>query len=196
MQLSKKIILASTSAPRRAVMEQLGVPFTILRPSMDESPLRDELPIDMVRRLSIGKAQSIASSITDPACVIGSDQVAICDGQVFGKPHNAENAARQLEQVSGKKIVFYTGLALIDVPSGRIQADIVPCTVHFRNLSRSMIDNYIRLEQPFQCAGSFKSERLGVALIDKLECDDPNSLIGLPLIHLVRMLENENVRLI
>lgn len=196
MSHAKKVVLASTSAPRRILMERLGIPFETARPEMDETPLPGESAVDLVLRLAVGKAQSIVAHWQEPACIIGSDQVAVCDGEILGKPLDHPNAVRQLRRLSGKTIVFYTGLALVDVGSGRVQVDQIPCSVTFRQLSDAMIENYLRLEAPYQCAGSFKSERLGVALMDKLEGNDPNSLIGLPLIRLVRMLENEGIRLI
>lgn len=196
MSLAKKIVLASTSTPRRILMERLGIPFDTKEPRADETPLPGESAIDLVVRLAAEKAKSIRSDYSEPACIIGSDQVAVCEGEILGKPLEYARAFQQLKQLSGKEITFYTGLALVDVESGRVQSEQIPSYVKFRELSDSMIENYLRLESPFQCAGSFKSERLGVALIDQLGGEDPNALIGLPLIRLIRMLENEEVRII
>ncbi len=143
-----------------------------------------------MERLSLAKAQTVAAHFKQ-GLVIGSDQVAVIDNEILGKPGNYDNAVAQLERAAGKTVTFLTGLALVNAQSGSIQAEVVPFKVVFRELSREQIDNYLKAEQPYNCAGSFKSEGLGIALFERLEGDDPNTLIGLPLIRLIRMLEKE-----
>ena len=184
------LILASTSPFRRAVLEKLGIPFETASPDVDETPLPGESPAALVERLAIAKAQAIASK-RDRGLVIGSDQVAVIDGDILGKPGSHEQAVAQLQRASGKRVTFLTGLALVNAASGHVQSEVVPFHVHFRSLAESMIENYLQREQPYNCAGSFKSEALGIVLFERLEGDDPNTLIGLPLIRLVRMLEVE-----
>ena len=190
-----KLVLASTSPFRRAILEKLDVDFETLAPDVDESILIDEIPEQLVARLSEAKAKAVAKQV-DHALVIGSDQVAVVDGQILGKPGNHDTAVKQLRRVSGKRISFLTGLCVFNTESKRIQLDVVPFNVIFRKLSDSQIENYLQKEQPYNCAGSFKSEGLGIALFDRLEGDDPNTLIGLPLIRLIRMLESEGFPII
>lgn len=190
-----KLVLASTSPFRRAILEKLGVDFETMAPDVDESILIDEIPEQLVARLSEAKAKAVAEQL-DHALVIGSDQVAVVDGQILGKPGNHDAAVKQLRRVSGKRISFLTGLCVLNTESKRIQLDVVPFNVIFRNLTDSQIENYLQKEQPYNCAGSFKSEGLGIALFDRLEGDDPNTLIGLPLIRLIRMLESEGFPII
>ncbi|MFT6033761.1 MAG: septum formation protein [Arenicella sp.] len=166
------------------------LPFDTANPNIDESPLENETPIELVERLAIAKAKEIAKSNPD-ALIIGSDQVALHGSEIVGKPHTHERAVEQLRTASGKKIELFTGLALINSETGYIQSEVVPFTVHFKQLSESTIERYLRKEQPYNCAGSVRSEGLGVALFEKFEGDDPNALIGLPLIRLVTMLENQ-----
>jgi len=187
----RPLILASSSRYRRALLERLGVPFTTATPDIDETAHPGEAPETLVRRLAIAKAQRIAQQHPD-ALVIGSDQVAVYDGEMVGKPGYHEAAVRQLRRISGKTAVLYTGLAVIDARSGRTQAGVVPFGVAFRPLTDQQIESYLRKEQPYDCAGSVKSEGLGVALLERFEGDDPSALIGLPLIRLVRMLEAES----
>ena len=189
------LILASSSPYRRELLNRLSVPFTCESPDIDENPRPGESPQDLVLRLSIAKAQAIATQHAN-ALVIGSDQVAVHDGSIVGKPRDHEHAVQQLRQASGKAITLYTGLALINADSGAVQSEVVPFTVRFRNLSTEQIETYLRKEQPYNCAGSVKSEGLGIALLERFEGDDPNTLIGLPLIRLVRMLEREGMTLI
>lgn len=193
--MNKKIVLASTSPYRKALLEKLHLEFTTAKPETDETPLVGESAIELVERLAIAKAQAIASK-TPGALVIGSDQVCMNGSQILGKPGNHENALAQLKAASGKKVTFYTGLALINSDTGEISSLVEPYTVHFRVLTESMIENYIRLEQPLDCAGSFKSEGLGISLFSRLEGRDPNSLIGLPLISLIEMLAEQGVNVI
>lgn len=193
--MNKKIVLASTSPYRKALLEKLNLTFTTAKPETDETPLADESAIELVERLAIAKAQAIASK-TPGALVIGSDQVCFNGTQILGKPGTHDNAVAQLKAASGKKVTFYTGLALINSDTGEISSLVEPYTVHFRELTEQMIENYIRSEQPLDCAGSFKSEGLGISLFSRLEGRDPNSLIGLPLISLIEMLEKQGVNVI
>ena len=166
------------------------VPFTTANPDIDETPLANESPIELVERLAIEKAQEIAKTHPD-SLIVGSDQVAMHGPEIVGKPHTYERAVEQLNAASGKKIELFTGLALINSKTGKVQSEVVPFTVHFKELSDYVIDRYLRKEQPYNCAGSVKSEGLGVALFNRFEGEDPNALIGLPLIRLIAMLENE-----
>ena len=190
-----QLILASTSPFRKSVLEKLGLPFDCHAPEVDEAPQPHETPAQLVERLSIAKAQAVAAHLQQ-GLVIGSDQVAVIDDEILGKPGNHENAVGQLERASGKTVTFLTGLALVNAESGAIQAEVVPFKVVFRQLTQSQIVNYLNAEQPYNCAGSFKSEGLGIALFERLEGDDPNTLIGLPLICLIRMLEKEGMTVI
>ena len=190
----QNIVLASTSAYRRMLLERLHLPFETARPEVDETPLPGELPPATANRLAIAKAQAVASGWTD-ALIIGSDQVAHMGAEVFGKPGTAERAIAQLRSMSGRTVVFHTALAVICTRSGRIQTDSVPTEVRFRTLSDAEIVRYVEKERPLDCAGSAKSEGLGITLLDALSGDDPTALIGLPLIALSRMLRAEGVEL-
>lgn len=189
------LILGSSSPFRKMLLERLMVPFSTCNPDIDESPLPDETPIQLVERLAIDKAQAIANQIASnsdtSSLIIGSDQVAMHGNTIVGKPHTYERAVDQLKAASGKKIELFTGLALINTKTASIQSAVIPFTVHFKSLSDYVIDRYLRKEEPYNCAGSVKSEGLGIALLERFEGDDPNALIGLPLIRLVAMLENE-----
>jgi len=189
------IILSSTSPFRKSILDKLQLPFSCAKPHTDESPLDNELPSNLVARLSLLKAQAVAKEHSN-ALIIGSDQVCVIDGQILGKPGNFDNAAQQLSQASGKKVVFLTGLCLLNAQTGESETIVEPFTVHFKKLSSAMIKNYLLAETPYNCAGSFKSEGLGVALFERLEGDDPNSLIGLPLIRLITLLKNQGVEVI
>lgn len=190
-----QIVLASTSPFRKSVLEKLGLAFDCHAPEVDETPQAGETPAQLVERLSIAKAQAVAAHYKQ-GFIIGSDQVAVIDDDILGKPGNHENAVAQLERASGKTVTFLTSLALVNAESGSIQAEVVPFKVVFRQLTRQQIVNYLNAEQPYNCAGSFKSEGLGIAMFERLEGDDPNTLIGLPLIRLIRMLEKEGVMVI
>lgn len=170
------------------------LPFEVAEPDIDESPRTNEAPVELVERLAVEKAQAVAKNYAD-ALVIGSDQVAMHGEQIVGKPHTHERALEQLRTASGKQINLYTGLALVNTTSGAVQSEVVPYTVHFKTLSDAVIEAYLRKEQPYNCAGSVRSEGLGIALLDRFEGDDPNTLIGLPLIRLIAMLENEGFTL-
>jgi len=188
----KKLVLGSTSPFRKEILAKLNLPFDCAKPNIDESPLDNESAIALVERLAIEKAKAVACEFPD-ALIIGSDQVAICDGEILGKPHNFENAVKQLEKFSNKTVAFYTGLCVYDSGLDFTTALIEPFLVHFKTLSRAEIENYLHAEQPYNCAGSFKSEGLGICLFEKLEGNDPNTLIGLPLIKLVELLKQHGL---
>ncbi|WP_337015583.1 Maf family protein [Leclercia sp. AS011] len=185
------LILASTSPYRRVLLEKLGVPFECAAPDVDESPQPGESPRHLVVRLAQEKAKSLAARFPDHL-IIGSDQVCVLDGMITGKPHTEENARQQLLKARGSIVTFYTGLALYNSSTGHLQTECEPFDVHFRHLSEQEIDDYVRKERPLNCAGSFKSEGLGIALFDRLDGRDPNTLVGLPLIALCQMLRREH----
>ena len=187
-----KLILASSSPFRRELLARLMVPFDVVAPEVDETARPGELPQALVERLAIAKAQAVAAKHPQ-ALIIGSDQVAVHAGEIVGKPLTHERAVAQLKIASGKTVTLYTGLALINSATGRVQSEVVPYRVLFRSLSDAQIENYLRKEQPYHCAGSVKSEGLGVALLERFEGEDPATLIGLPLIRLIRMLEHEGL---
>lgn len=191
-KIMQRLLLASTSTYRKMLLEKLHLPFTCDAPQVDETPLAGETAEAPVLRLATAKAQALAIAYPDHL-IIGSDQVCVIDGKITGKPHTEENACAQLRQASGQRVTFYTGLALYNSRSHHLQALCEPFHVHFRALSDAEISAYVRLEQPLNCAGSFKSEGLGIALFDKLEGRDPNGLIGLPLIALLEMLRAEGI---
>jgi len=190
-----KLILASSSPYRRALLARLKIPFEAISPDVDETPLPNETPEKLVERLSRAKAREVATDHRD-ALVIGSDQVAVYNGQIVGKPHGHDNAVAQLREASSRTVMLYTGLVLLNASTGKEQSEVVPYRVTFRKLTDELIESYLKKEQPYSCAGSVKSEGLGIALLEKFEGDDPNTLIGLPLIRLVRMLENEGIKII
>ncbi|MCU6326167.1 Maf-like protein [Enterobacter quasiroggenkampii] len=184
------LVLASTSPYRRMLLEKLGIPFECAAPEVDETPQPGESPRHLVTRLAKEKAQSLATRYPSHL-IIGSDQVCVLDGEITGKPHTEENACQQLLRARGTFVTFYTGLALYNSASGHLQTECEPFDVHFRHLSEQEIMDYVRRERPLNCAGSFKSEGLGIALFDKLDGRDPNTLVGLPLIALCQMLRRE-----
>ena len=186
-----KLILASTSPFRKTILDKLGIEFDTASPETDETALDNETPQQLVERLSIAKAKAIADEEVD-ALVIGSDQVSVINGEIIGKPHTHENAVKQLKKASGKSVTFFTGLCLYNSSTLEYQSEVIPFNVVFRDLTDIQIDNYLKKEEPYNCAGSFKSEALGIVLFEKLEGEDPNTLMGLPLIRLVKMLEKEN----
>ena len=185
-----KLVLGSTSPFRKALLERLHIDFECDSPDIDETALEDEAVEDMVVRLAIAKAQAISARHPD-SLIIGSDQSAVLNGEKLSKPGNFENAFKQLSRASGQKITFQTGLCLLNTSTGKIQSSCVPYTVVFKELTPKMIKNYLHKEEPYNCAGSFKSEALGIALFERFEGNDPNALIGLPLIELVNFLGNE-----
>jgi septum formation protein len=188
-------LLASTSPFRRELLARLQLPFQVVAPQADETPRQGEPPADLVARLAEFKAASVAAREAG-ALVIGSDQVAVLDTEILGKSGNHERAVAQLGRASGRTVSFFTGLCLLDSDSGRRQVEVALFRVRFRPLTLAQIENYLRREQPYQCAGSFKSEGLGIVLFERLEGEDPSSLIGLPLIRLIRMLEAEGIQVV
>lgn len=187
------LVLASSSPYRRELLNRLRQPFEWAAPSIDESRRPDESAEALVRRLAREKAQALAGRFASHL-IIGSDQVAVLDGQILGKPHDYQRAHAQLSAASGRSVSFLTGLALLDSRDGSCQVDCVPYTVHFRTLSAEQIERYLKAEEPYDCAGSFKAEGLGISLFRSTEGADVNSLIGLPLIRLVEMLDVAGVQ--
>lgn len=188
----RRLLLASSSLYRRELLSRLRLPFECAAPHLDERPLAGESPEQLVRRLALEKARALAREYRDHL-IIGSDQVAALGDRIMGKPHNFERAREQLSSCSGKKLDFLTGLALLDSRTGSTQVDCIRFSVHFRTLSQQQIDRYLLAEQPYDCAGSFKAEGLGISLFRAMEGEDNTSLIGLPLIRLVDMLNNAGI---
>lgn len=187
-----KLVLASTSPFRKALLDRLNLDYETDSPNIDETPYENEDIVAMVIRLAEEKARAVADHHPD-SLIIGSDQSAVLNGKVLTKPGGYDKAFQQLKNASGQKIVFQTGLALLNTATNHMQSACIPYTVVFKNLSDSQIDNYLKQEEPYNCAGSFKSEALGIALFERFEGEDPNALIGLPLIKLVEMLTNEGM---
>jgi MAF protein len=190
-----KIVLGSTSPFRKALLERLQINFVCDSPNIDETPLSNETVEEMVVRLAVAKASVLADKHKN-SLIIGSAQSAILNDKVLSKPGNFDNAFTQLTQASGQKITFQTGLCLLNTETGDIQSACIPYTVVFKTLPSEMITNYLHKEKPYNCAGSFKSEALGIALFERFEGDDPNALIGLPLIELVNFLNNEGISIL
>lgn len=182
-----QIILASTSPYRRALLNKLQIPFQCQAPDVEESPKPNEAASTMASRLAIAKATSVAA-LYQNALVIGSDQVACIDGEKLGKPGNHQTAKMQLKKASGKSVMFYTGLCVINSQNNLMHNIVEPFEVKFKKLSDAQIERYLRKEQPYDCAGSFKCEGLGIVLFEELNGRDPNSLVGLPLIGLCELL--------
>jgi septum formation protein len=193
--MNPPLILASSSPYRRELLARLQLAFSCVSPNVDETALDHELPQTTALRLAQVKAQKVAISQPD-ALIIGCDQVATLDNIQLGKPLTHENATRQLRMMRGREVIFHSALCLYNAVTRQMQAEVVPYAVTFRNLSDAQIENYLQKEQPYHCAGSAKSEGLGIAIIAKMAGDDPNALIGLPLISLVSMLQNEGVYVI
>jgi septum formation protein len=183
----RHLVLASTSRYRRMLLERLRLPFAVVAPDADETPREGEAPAATAFRLAEAKARSVAAAHPG-ALIIGSDQVADLEGQAVGKPGTHDAAMAQLRRLSGQTVVFHTGLALFDSRNGACQTAMVDVRSVFRHLSAAEIDAYLRREQPYDCAGSVRSESLGIALFERIESDDPTALIGLPLIRLTSML--------
>lgn len=192
---SQPIVLASTSIYRRELLARLQIPFQTAAPNVDETPLPGESARETSTRLAAEKARVVAAQHPD-ALIIGSDQVALLDTEQLGKPLNHDNAVRQLRAMRGRSVTFYTALALLNARTGRVQSEVAENRVQFREVSDEEIEAYLRKEQPYHCAGSAKSEGLGIILISRMEGDDPNALVGLPLILLINMLKNEDVALV
>lgn len=189
------LVLASTSPFRKSLLVRLGIPFETYAPQVDETPLLQESPAALVMRLAELKARAARSTYPN-ALIIGSDQVAVNGDTILGKPQTHEQATKQLLMVSGKPVNFLTGLCLFNTVTQLAQIDIVHFSVTFRHLTLSQIENYLHRDKPYNCAGSFKSESLGIALLEKMMGNDPTALIGLPLIRLVQMLETEGMLVI
>lgn len=189
------LILGSSSIYRRELLQRLRIPFETVSPEIDEAPLPGEIPEATALRLAKAKASKIAATYPD-ALIIGADQVAVLNGVQLGKPLNHANALQQLRFMQGKEVMFYTAISLLNSRSNHLQTRIVPFRIKFRQLSDQQILNYLNKEQPYHCAGSAKSEGLGIVLIERMTGDDPNALIGLPMIALVDMLANEGVAVV
>jgi septum formation protein len=182
-----RLILASTSRYRRELLARLRLPFEVVAPEVDETPLPGLAPGALAERLALDKAEAVAMRFSD-AVIIGSDQVAELDGQPIGKPHTHDNAVAQLRAMSGRQVVFHTAVAVVRRDRGYARGLLARVTVTFRSLSEADIEHYLRTEQPYDCAGSAKSEALGIALLAAIESDDPTALIGLPLIRTCTLL--------
>jgi septum formation protein len=192
---SRSVVLGSTSRYRRELLERLRIPFSVSAPGVDETPLPGEAPQALARRLALAKARAVAALHPD-AVVIGSDQVADLAGQALGKPGEHARAVQQLRQMRGQTVVFQTALAVVCLASGYEQVDLAEVRVVFRDLSDDEIEAYLQAEQPYDCAGSAKSEGLGIALLESIDNDDPTALVGLPLIRTARMLRQAGVKLL
>ena len=193
--MKQTLILASSSEFRRQLLQKLLIPFNSISPKIDETVLDGEKPHQTALRLAQEKAKKIGAEYPH-ALVIGCDQVATLDGEQLGKPLNHQNATKQLQMMRGREVTFHSALCLYNAATGNMQAEVVPYLVRFRQLTDEQIDNYLTKEQPYQCAGSAKSEGLGIALMERMIGEDPNALIGLPLIKLITMLQNEGVSVI
>jgi len=189
------IVLASTSKYRRELLARLGLAFEVVAPSVEETALASESPQDTARRLAEAKAAAVAARFPE-AVVIGSDQVAVLEGRVLGKPGNYDNAQRQLRAMRGKEMVFYTGLCVCSAGGAKSESRTVPYHVRLREYSDAQIARYLEREQPYDCAGSARCEGLGIVLIAEMRGTDPNALIGLPLIALTDMLADHGVRIL
>ncbi len=188
----KTLVLGSTSPFRKTILEKLQIPFKCASPNINETTLQGESPQALVERLAIEKAKAVSLQYPN-AIIIGSDQVAVCQGEILGKPHNFTNGVKQLSKFSNKSVTFYTGLCVYNSETDQVTSLVEPFVVHFKPLSQNEIESYLQAEQPYNCAGSFKSEGLGICLFSKLEGEDPNTLIGLPLIKLVDLLKKHGV---
>lgn len=195
MASPQRLILASGSRYRHDLLARLKIAFEVMVSDADETAKPGEGARDLTERLAIAKAQAVRPKVPD-ALIIGSDQVAEYDGEIVGKPGGFDEAMRQLRRISGKTARLYTGLALVNARTGRIQSEVALFEVTFRKLGDEQITRYLQRERPYDCAGSVKSEGLGVALFERFQGDDPNTLIGLPLIRLVRMLEAEGIEVL
>ncbi|GDX59788.1 MAG: Maf-like protein YceF [Nitrosomonadaceae bacterium] len=193
--LTQQLVLGSSSIYRRELLQRLQIPFEICSPDIDETPLPGEVPRETALRLAEKKARAVALVYPD-GLIIGADQVAVLESTPLGKPLTHENAVRQLRLLSGREVIFYTALSLFNSRTNSIQTRLTLSHVKFRELNDQKIENYLVKEQPYNCAGSAKSEGLGIALIERIVGDDPNGLIGLPLIALVEMLSHEGIEVI
>lgn len=194
-QPSRTVVLGSTSRYRRELLSRLNLPFEVAAPHVDETPQTGEAPRDLALRLALAKARAVAQHHPE-AVVIGSDQVADLDGRPLGKPGNHERAVQQLRQMRGHTVVFQTALAVVCLATGFEQTDLAAVRVEFRDLTDTEIESYLQTEKPYDCAGSAKSEGLGIALLNAIDNDDPTALVGLPLIRTARMLRAAGVPLL
>jgi len=192
---SRTLILGSSSRYRKELLSRLNIPFEVAAPEVDETPRLNETPRDLALRLALAKARAVASKYPE-AVVIGSDQVADLEGQALGKPGNHANAVKQLQRMRGKTVIFQTALSVICLATGFEQTDLATVKVSFRDLTDAEIESYLKAEEPYDCAGSAKSEGLGIALLDAIDNDDPTALIGLPLIRTCRMLKSAGIPLL
>ena len=183
------MILGSTSRYRKELLARLGIPFEVAAPEVDETPQTNETPKDLAMRLALAKARAVASKYPD-AVVIGSDQVADLEGLALGKPGNHANAVKQLQRMRGKTVIFQTALSVICLATGFEQTDLAAVKVTFRDLTDAEIESYLQAEEPYDCAGSAKSEGLGISLLESIQSNDPTALIGLPLIALTGLLRD------
>lgn len=193
MDHSRRLLLASGSAYRKALLERLGLPFETFSPNVDEAPLAGEAPADTALRLSVLKAKAGAQR---GDVIIGSDQVASCGGKRYDKPGDHANAVRQLRELSAKTVEFHTAVTVLESKTQKMQSRVVPCRVTFRTLDEPRIQAYLEREKPYDCSASAKAEGLGIALIRRIDTDDPTSLIGLPLIALSEMLERAGIHVL
>jgi septum formation protein len=191
----RQLILASTSVYRRQLLERLRIPFVVISPEVDESALAGESPEQVARRLALAKAQAIAAQHPE-SVVIGSDQVADLAGEALGKPHTHERAVAQLQRMRGHTVIFQTAVAVVCQATGFARVDLAPVSVRFKALTNTQIEHYLRTEQPYDCAGSAKSEGLGIALLECIDNDDPTALVGLPLIRCCMLLEAAGIPLL
>jgi septum formation protein len=194
-KLQRALILGSTSRYRRELLARLRVPFDVVSPDVDETPLTGEAPQALAARLALAKAKAVAA-LHPQAVVIGSDQVADLNGEPLGKPGTHERAVRQLQRMRGQTVVFQTAVSVVCQESHFEQTELAQIKVHFRNLSDTEIEAYLRAEEPYDCAGSAKSEGLGIALLDAIDNDDPTALIGLPMIRTARLLREAGIDLL
>ena len=193
--LPRTVVLGSTSRYRRELLSRLHLPFEVAAPEVDETPQAGESPRDLALRLALAKARAVAARHPG-AVVIGSDQVADLSGEPLGKPGTHERAVLQLQRMRGQTVIFQTALAVVCIETGFEQVDLAPVRVKFRDLSDAEIENYLQIEKPYDCAGSAKSEGLGIALLESIDNDDPTALVGLPLIRTARMLRAAGVQLL
>lgn len=195
MTLRQQLVLASTSRYRRALLERFGVAFSVADPEVAEERRPGETPENMAGRLAEAKALVVASRFPD-SLIVGSDQVAVSDGKILEKPLTHENAARQLRNLSGREAAFHTAVCVHNSRTGATRVRVVPCRVTFRTLDDAIIESYLAKEQPYDCAGSAKSEGLGIALLARIQSEDPSALIGLPLIALVDLLREQGLNVL
>jgi septum formation protein len=193
--MQRPLILASTSRYRRELLNRLRLPFDVLPPEVDETALPGETPRELAERLALEKARAVAARFPE-AVVIGSDQVADLAGEALGKPGDHARATAQLRKMRGQTLIFQTAVAVVCQATGFVERDLAPVRVVFRDLSDAAIEQYLQAEQPYDCAGSAKSEGLGIALLSAIDSDDPTALVGLPLIRTCRMLRSAGVELL